>query len=73
MYTSSQLGEGELDIAAGTLTAEAESVKTRLLLSARDECARELSGTCFFFFVKSQHVTKEQSESEKESVCVVVF
>lgn len=28
MYTISQLGEGELDIAAGTLTEKGESAKT---------------------------------------------
>lgn len=45
MYTVSQLGEGELDIAAGTLTVKGESAKTRLLLTVRAEAVFVHSGT----------------------------
>lgn len=43
--TISQVGERELDIAAGTLTVKGESAKTGLLLTVRAELAFVRSGT----------------------------
>ncbi len=46
LCTVSQLGEGELDIAAGTLTVKGESSKTIVLLTVRAEFVFVHSGTC---------------------------
>lgn len=74
MYTISQLGEGELDIAAGTLTVKGESAMTRLLLTVRAEfafvrSAREKS-KCDLFRIKCLSLKIGWLFKKKKKSCV---